>query len=238
MIILPAIDIYNGECVRLTKGAFETTEIVADSWLDTARSFESLGATWIHMVDLDGSLKGKPINSDIFIEVAKSTGLKVELGGGIRRMEDIVFYLERGIARIILGSVAIENPLLVKDSVKEFGNRIAVGIDAKDGLVKTSGWTKGSGHNYIETAKRMEDYGIEVIIYTDISKDGTLNGPNLEHLGLLKEAVSVDIIASGGIRDLEDIKAVKRLNLYGVICGKSIYHGSLDLKAALEMEMS
>ncbi|HZK02655.1 MAG TPA: 1-(5-phosphoribosyl)-5-[(5-phosphoribosylamino)methylideneamino]imidazole-4-carboxamide isomerase [Anaerovoracaceae bacterium] len=235
MIILPAIDIYKGECVRLTEGAFETTEKVADDWLKTAKSFEEAGASWVHMVDLDGALMGRPINSRIFIGVADKTGLKVELGGGIRTMEDIEYYLKNGISRIILGSVAVNDPSFVKEAVDKYGSKVAVGIDAKDGFVKTSGWTKGSEFNYIEIAKQMESFGVEVIIYTDISKDGTLMGPNLEHLKKLDETVSSKIIASGGIRNLDDLKSLRKLNLYGAICGKSIYQGSLNLKEAIRL---
>lgn len=233
MIILPAIDIYNGECVRLTKGAFDTTEKVADSWLETASSFEAAGALWIHMVDLDGALKGRPVNKSTFIDVANKTGLKVELGGGIRTLKDISYYLERGISRVILGSVAINNPDLVKEAVKEFGDKIAVGIDAKDGLVKTAGWIEESSNDYINTAKRMESYGVDLIIYTDIDRDGMMNGPNLEHLETLKNSISSKIIASGGIRNIDDIKSLKEMDLYGAICGKCIYNGSLNLKEAI-----
>ncbi len=235
MIILPAIDIYEGQCVRLTQGVFESSERVADSWLETALSFEEAGAEWIHMVDLDGALKGKRVNSSIFTSVAEKTGLKVEVGGGIRTMEDVSYYLDRGISRVILGSIAIDNPALVETAVKEYGNRIAVGIDAKNGLVKTSGWIAESGAGYVETARRMEAMGVETIIYTDISRDGALSGPNLEHLQCLKNSVSSKIIASGGIRNAEDIKALCRIGMHGAICGKSIYQGSLNLQEAIDL---
>ncbi|NLT48078.1 MAG: 1-(5-phosphoribosyl)-5-[(5-phosphoribosylamino)methylideneamino]imidazole-4-carboxamide isomerase [Clostridiales bacterium] len=235
MIILPAIDIYRGECVRLTQGAFHTSERVADSWLETAASFEEAGAKWIHMVDLDGAISGERVNSHIFIEVAKKTGLKVELGGGIRTMEDISYYLEQGISRVVLGSAAIDDPSLVEAAVKKYCGRIAVAIDAMNGMVKTSGWVSESGSHYIEIAKKMEASGAEVIIYTDIAKDGTLNGPSISHLESLKNAVSSKIIASGGIRNSEDIRALCQLGLYGSICGKSIYQGSLDLRETLSI---
>ena len=236
MIILPAIDIYKGECVRLTQGAFDSTKRVADSWMETAKSFEEAGAQWIHMVDLDGALSGRRVNSHIFNEVAEKTGLKVELGGGIRTMDDISYYLDRNISRVILGSAAIDNPSLVEAAVKKYGGeKIAVGIDAKDGMVKTSGWVSESKSGYIETAKQMEALGVEVIIYTDIARDGTLTGPNLGHLESLKNAISSKIIASGGIRNSEDIRSLCQLELYGAICGKSIYQCSLDLEDALEI---
>ena len=187
------------------------------------------------MVDLDGAISGERVNSHIFIEVAKKTGLKVELGGGIRTMEDISYYLEQGISRVVLGSAAIDDPSLVKAAVKKYCGKIAVAIDAMNGMVKTSGWISESGSHYIEIAKEMEASGAEVIIYTDIAKDGTLNGPSISHLESLKNAVSSKIIASGGIRNSEDIRALCQLGLYGSICGKSIYQGSLDLRETLSI---
>ncbi len=215
MIILPAIDIKDGECVRLFQGDFSTTEKVSEDYLETACKFEKEGAEWIHMVDLDGAVSGKEQNSHIFIDVASKTNLKVELGGGIRNMNTISYYIENGIERIILGSAAINDPDLVKEAVKIYGERIAVGIDAKDGFVKTSGWLEESKVDYIEMAKRMEDIGIKTIIFTDISRDGTLWGPNVEQLRKLNESVASDIIASGGIRDIHDINKLldKKLSI-------------------------
>lgn len=235
MIIFPAIDIINGKPVRLFKGDFSTAEQVAENALETARNFEKAGAEWIHMVDLDGSLQKKRVNSKTFIEVAKATNLKVEIGGGIRSMKDIEFYAENNISRIILGSVALKNPTLVKEAVDEFKSLIAVGIDAKNGFAAAEGWTEGSDIYYIDLAKRMEDIGVKTIIYTDISKDGTLSGPNIEQLSALNNSVSCDVIASGGVTDINDIIALKNENLYGAICGKSIYKGTLNLIKAIEV---
>jgi phosphoribosylformimino-5-aminoimidazole carboxamide ribotide isomerase len=235
MIIFPAIDIINGKPVRLFKGDFATAEQVADDALQTAQGFVQSGAEWIHMVDLDGSLQKKPVNAQTFIDVANQTTLKVEIGGGIRTMNDIDFYANKGISRVILGSVALKNPQLVKESVKEFGELIAVGIDAKNGFVATEGWTEGSDTYYIDLAKQMEDMGVKTIIYTDISKDGTLAGPNVEQLVELNNAVSCDITASGGVTDINDIITLRDNLLYGAICGKSIYKGTLDLKNAVEV---
>lgn len=235
MIILPAVDIMGGKPVRLYKGNFSTAGQVAENALDTAKEFESAGAEWIHMVDLDGSLQKKRVNTDIFLSVAENTSLKVELGGGIRTMQDIEFYLSGGISRVILGSVALKDPQLVKEAAGEFGNKIAVGIDAKNGYAAAEGWTQTSDIYFTELAKKMEQFGVETIIFTDISKDGTLSGPNLAQLEEIDHAVSCNIIASGGITNIEDIKALKSLSLYGVICGKSIYSGTLDLKEALEV---
>lgn len=235
MVILPAVDIMDGKPVRLYKGDFSTAHQVAEGALKTALDFEKAGAEWIHMVDLDGSLMKKRVNEKIFLSVAENTALKVEVGGGIRTMQDIDFYISSGISRVILGSVALKDPELVKKAVNAYGDKIAVGIDAKNGYAAAEGWTQTSDIYFTDLAKKMEQCGVKTIIYTDISKDGTLSGPNLEQLDEINNAVSCDIIASGGVTDIDDIKALKSLNLYGAICGKSIYSGSLDLKQALEV---
>ena len=235
MIIFPAIDIIGGKPVRLYKGDFATAQQVAEDALETALEFERAGAEWIHMVDLDGSLQKKPVNVKTFTDVAVKTKLKVEIGGGIRTMQDMDFYVNKGINRIILGSVALKNPGLVKDAVREFGDRIAVGIDAKNGFAAAEGWTESSDIYFTELAKQMEAIGIKTIIYTDISKDGTLSGPNIEQLAEINKAVSCNITASGGVTNLNDIAALKKEKLYGAICGKSIYNGTLDLKKAIEV---
>ena len=173
--------------------------------------------------------------TDIFCKVAKESGLKVELGGGIRSMDTIEYYLERGIERVILGSVAVKNPALVKDAVQHFGAQIAVGIDAKNEMVATEGWLDTSNVHYIEMAKMMEAVGVQTIIYTDISKDGMLSGVNGDQLDAINRAVSCNIIASGGVKSIDDITLCKQMNLYGVICGKSIYSGSLDLAEAVRI---
>lgn len=235
MLIFPAIDIIDGKPVRLFKGDFATASQVAEDALEAAESFVKAGCEWVHMVDLDGSLKKEPVNAKTFIAVAKETSLKVELGGGIRTMKDIDFYVNNGIARIILGSVALKNPDLVKEAVKEFGSIIAVGIDAKNGYVATEGWTQGSDIYFTDLAKQMESVGVETIIYTDIGRDGTLSGPNLSQLAEINSAVSCNITASGGVTNLDDIVKLREAGLYGAICGKSIYQGTLNLKEAVEV---
>jgi len=235
MIILPAIDIKDGNCVRLFKGDFSTVEKVAENYMETALSFEKCGAGWIHMVDLDGAKNAEPVNNEIFIDVAKNTSLKVELGGGIRSLDTVEYYLKNGISRVILGSIAVKNPEIVKDAVKNFGDTIAVGIDAIDGMAAAEGWLDKSEINYIDLAAEMVKVGVKYIIFTDISKDGTLSGPNLEQLEKLNKAVNADIIASGGIHTINDIIACKALGLYGTICGKSIYKGTIDLREAVEI---
>lgn len=235
MIIFPAIDIKNGECVRLFMGDFSTAQKVAESPIETAKSFADCGSEWIHMVDLDGAKDSTPKNSQIFIDVAKSSGLKVEVGGGIRSMETIEFYLLNGISRVILGSAALSNPELVVAACKQYGNKIAVGIDARDRFVAADGWLNTSKVDFIDLAKSVEQAGVTCIIFTDISKDGTLTGPNLEQLNEINNAVGCDIIASGGIKNIDDIRDLKAMNLYGAICGKSIYSGSLSLKEAINI---
>ncbi|MEG0692466.1 MAG: 1-(5-phosphoribosyl)-5-[(5-phosphoribosylamino)methylideneamino]imidazole-4-carboxamide isomerase [Oscillospiraceae bacterium] len=233
MIIFPAIDIQNGQCVRLSQGDFSTSEQVADDPLKTALSFKEAGAEWIHMVDLDGAKTATQPNKLLFLEIAKETGLKIELGGGIRDFKTAQNYLENGIERVILGSAAVKNPRLIADLVRDYGDRIIVGIDAKNGIAQTEGWLSQSKVNYLTLAREMQEIGVHHIVYTDISKDGTLKGPNLFELKKINAAVKINIIASGGISNIEDIKAIKKLGLYGAICGKSIYKKTLDLKEAL-----
>lgn len=233
MIILPAIDIKEKQCVRLVKGDYATAHQVAESPYETAASFKAANASWIHMVDLDGAKDRKPVNQEIFERVAKESGLNVEVGGGIRDMKTIEYYLERGIKRVILGSVAVKNPELVKEAVKEFKEQIAVGIDAKNGMVATEGWLEKSDVSYLDLGLAMEDVGVKTIIFTDISRDGTLTGVNTEQLGRLNETVSCNIIASGGVSSIKDIENCMDLNLYGCICGKALYTGALSLEEAV-----
>lgn len=235
MVILPAIDIKDGNCVRLFKGDYNTVQKVADNYMDTARSFKAAGAEWIHMVDLDGAKDASQQNKEIFLDVAKNTGLKVEVGGGIRSMDTVEMYLSQGIERVIIGSAAVKNPELVKTAVREYGERIAVGIDAKNGYVATEGWLEGSDVYFTDLAKAMADVGVKYIIFTDISKDGTLSGVNAEQLDEINRACPCSIIASGGVHTIDDIITCKKLGLYGTICGKSIYSGTLDLAEAVNI---
>lgn len=235
MIVLPAIDIKDGNCVRLFKGDYSTVSKVADNAYDTAQSFVKAGATWMHMVDLDGAKDGKRINSELIIDVAKNTDIKVEVGGGIRNMKTIEYYLNNGIDRVILGSAAVKDQRFVIDAVNNFDDKIVVGIDAKDGIVCAEGWTDKSELNYIDLAKQMEYIGVKTIIFTDIDQDGTLAGPNLKQLDDLTHNVSCNIIASGGVSNLKDIINLNSLNVYGAITGKAIYSGNLDLEMAIKM---
>ncbi len=237
MIIFPAIDIKDGCCVRLFKGDFSTVEKVAENHLETAKSFEAAGADWIHMVDLDGAKEGRPVNTRIYADIVEKTNLKVELGGGIRSLETISEYLDMGIARVILGSVALKDPKLVSDAIEKFGSeKIVVGIDAVNEMVATEGWLESSDVHYIELAKKMNEVGVKYFIFTDISKDGTLSGVNREQLKALADAMGsrANIVASGGVHTMDDIVACKEMGLYGTICGKSIYKGTLDLAEAIK----
>lgn len=233
MIIFPAIDIMDGKPVRLLRGDFDTAEQVAEDVLTTAKQFARVGCTWVHMVDLDGSLQKKPVNADPILQVVEHTSLKVEVGGGIRTMEDIAFYLDRGVDRVILGSVALKNPELVQQAVDAYGDKIAVGIDAKQGMVATEGWTEDSKMDFIDLAKAMEKMGVATIIYTDIGRDGTLSGPDVQGLDRLNKAVSCNVIASGGVTTITDILVMKDKKMYGTICGKCIYKKTLDLREAV-----
>lgn len=233
MIILPAIDLKDGKCVRLYKGEESSTHVVADSAIEMALTFERSGAKYIHMVDLDGAFSGSQKNLGTIEEVVKSVSIPVEVGGGIRNMEVVEKLISIGVSRVILGTAALKDEEFLKEAVKKYGDKIAVGIDFKDGKVAIKGWVEVTEVGYLEFAAKLEALGVKTIIVTDISKDGTLEGPNLDMLKDLKEKVNIDIIASGGIRDIENIKSLSSLGVYGAITGKAIYSGTLDLKEAI-----
>lgn len=235
MIILPAIDIKDGNCVRLFKGDYSTASKVADNPYKTAQSFIDSGAEWMHMVDLDGAKGGTLINSQLIIDVAKASDIKVEVGGGIRNMEAVEYYLENGVDRVILGSAAVKDQHFVIDAVNNYDDKIAVGIDARNGVVCAEGWLDSSQLNYIDLARQMEQIGVKTIIFTDIEQDGTLSGPNLKQLDALVNSVSCNITASGGVSSIKDIINLKNLGVYGAITGKAIYSGDLNLQAAVKI---
>ncbi len=235
MIILPAIDIIDGKPVRLYQGDYDKKEIVADDIFETAKSFEDMGAEYLHLVDLDGAKSGSNQNHELVIKIANMLKIPVELGGGIRSFETIKYLLDNGVARVILGTIAMEDEELLKKAVDTYGEKIAVGIDCKDGKVYGRGWLAGSDLDYIDFAKKMESVGVKNIIVTDISKDGTLEGPNVEMLKVLKEIVNIDITASGGIRDIENIKELMEIDVYGAITGKAIYANTLSLEEAIKV---
>ncbi|MCI9552398.1 MAG: 1-(5-phosphoribosyl)-5-[(5-phosphoribosylamino)methylideneamino]imidazole-4-carboxamide isomerase [Acutalibacter sp.] len=233
MIVLPAIDLHQGRCVRLLRGDYATAQVVAPDPVETALHFKEQGAHWLHMVDLDGAKSGRPENMELILRVAETVNMNIEVGGGIRSMETVAGYLEKGISRVILGSAALEDPDFVRQAVKAFGKQVAVGIDALDGRAAAQGWTKQSGTDYIELARRMEDMGVQYIICTDIRQDGTQQGPNLEMLDRLNQAVGCNIVASGGVSSLLDLIELYDLGLYGAIAGKAVYAGALDLREAV-----
>ena len=233
MRVLPAIDLKDGQCVRLKKGDYGTAHKVAEDVVETAKSFLAAGAELIHMVDLDGAKDGSHANYDVVRRVLAATGAQVELGGGIRTMADVEAVLALGVSRVIIGSAAVKNPEFVREAVEKFGDKIAVGIDALGGTVRTEGWLKDSGEDYIAFARLMESYGVRTIIFTDIDKDGMLEGPNFEQLGRLRAAVSCGIVASGGVSTLSDIARLRDMGIDEAIAGKAVYTGALDLAAAI-----
>lgn len=234
MIILPAIDIINGLPVRLYQGDYGKASRVAEDVCATAVKFKEAGASWIHMVDLDGARIGHPVNRESIIKAAEETGLLVEAGGGIRTMADIEAYLEHGISRVILSTAAAEDPDLLKAALQRYGEKIAVGIDARNGKVQTAGWLADSDLDYCDFAKAMESLGIKTMIVTDISRDGTMTGPNFAFYAKLQKNVSSHIIASGGIHSYDDLVKLKEMGLYGAITGKAVYEGAVDVREAVK----
>lgn len=235
MIIFPAMDLRDGKCVRLYKGQFATSEVVGENPIQKAVAFKNQGAEFLHIVDLDGAKEGQSKNLQTVKDIVKETGLPVQLGGGIRNMQAIESLLSFGVKRVILGTAALNNPALVKEAVRKYSNNIAVGIDAKDGYVAVEGWLKVSNINYIDLSKEMEDIGVKTIIFTDISKDGTLEGPNFEATAILNQEVSCNIIASGGLKSIADIEKLRKMNIHGAIVGKALYSSCISLKDAIEI---
>lgn len=233
MILLPAIDMKDAACVRLKRGDFGTLHQVADSALDTARRFTAAGARWVHMVDLDGARDGARKNAPFIRQVVEESGLKVELGGGIKTQADVDAVGASGVARMVIGSAAVTNPALVSYALERYGERVAVGIDCLDGRVRTAGWEEDSGLGGLEFARRMEAIGVKTIIFTDIATDGMLAGPSFDQLAALQAAVSCRIVASGGVTTLEDVKRLRDMGLYGAIIGKAYYAGTIDLAQAV-----
>lgn len=235
MIIFPAIDLRGGKCVRLIQGDFDKETIYSDDPQATALKWQSMGAKFIHVVDLDGARAGSPQNLDAIKKILNAVEIPIEVGGGIRTLDDMDKLLSLGVRRVILGSIAVENPALVKEAVQKFGDKIVVGIDARNGFVAVHGWEKSSNVKSVELAKKIVAVGVKTIIYTDISKDGMLSGVNAEDFTELAKESGAEIVASGGVKSIEDIRALKSAGISGVIVGKAIYTGSLDLKTAIEI---
>lgn len=233
MIILPAIDMKDGACVRLQKGEFSTVHQVASDPLQTARDFAAAGAKWVHMVDLDGARNGVRTNFPFISQVIEQSGLRVELGGGIKTEADTRTVADAGVGRLVIGSAAVSAPQVLDAALQKYPDRVAVGIDCKNGMVRTTGWERDSGLNYLDFARQMEEKGVKYIIFTDIDADGMLSGPNFDQLTQLQKAVSCHIVASGGVTTLEDVKRLRDMGLYGAIIGKAYYAGTIDLAQAI-----
>jgi phosphoribosylformimino-5-aminoimidazole carboxamide ribotide isomerase len=235
MIIYPAIDVKDGKCVRLTQGKFNDVTVYSENPVEMALQWERMGARYLHVIDLDGARLGEPRNTAVISEMAVKLGIPVQLGGGIRSIERIEILLCKGIQRVILGTSAVKDPKLVKEAIRNFENNVVIGIDAKEGKVAIDGWATTSDFTAVDFARKMEDLGARTIIYTDISRDGMLNGPNLKAMEEMVKAVGIEIIASGGVGKLEDIKNLKEIGMPGVIVGKALYTGDVDLAEALEI---
>ena len=234
MRIYPAIDIKDGKCVRLLRGSFDDVTVYGDNPVDMARKWEELGGEYIHVVDLDGALKGHGVNAETIKEICKSVNVPVQTGGGIRTMADIEAKLACGIDRVIIGTKAVSDAEFVKAAVDKYGDRIVIGIDAKDGMVAIEGWEKTSEYQAVDFAKKMEAIGVKTIIYTDIATDGTLMGCNVSAMTQMVRSTNMDIIASGGIGSIEHIKALVSTGVEGVITGRALYAGNITLPEAIK----
>ena len=235
MKLFPAIDLYDGKAVRLFKGNYNEMTVYSDNPIEIARDFEKCGAKYIHIVDLEGARDGTTPNLNIVKQIAKETSLFCEIGGGIRNMQTIDTYISCGVDRVILGTAAVNDTEFLKQAIARYGDKIAVGVDIKDGYVAIKGWTEKSAYSCFAFCEMMQKLGVKTIICTDISKDGAMKGTNRELYRALSEKFSIDITASGGVSDIEDIKALREMNLYGAIIGKAYYIGAIDLKEALEV---
>ena len=240
MLIIPAIDLKEGKCVRLKQGLMDQSTIFSEHPAETAKKWFELGARRLHLVDLDGAFSGKPINLNAIKEIISEIGQKIpiQLGGGIRSLDTIEKFLDSGLDSVIIGTAAITQPGFLHEACYAFPGQIMVGLDAKDGDVAINGWAKLTGHNVIDLAQKFEEYGVESIIYTDIGRDGMLSGVNIEATVKLTEAVSVPVVASGGVTNLKDIEAlceVSNIGIRGVITGRAIYEGTLNFEEAQQL---
>ena len=234
MNIFPAIDLYEHKAVRLFKGDYAEMTVYSDNPIEIARDFEAKGAKYIHIVDLEGAKNGETPNFEIVKEIAQNTGLFCEIGGGIRSLDTVEKYLNAGLDRVILGTAAVNDEAFLRTAVSKYGDKIAVGVDIKDGFVAVKGWTEKSEYSCFDFCEKMRKIGVKTLICTDISRDGAMKGTNRQLYKELSEKFDMNITASGGVSTLEDIKALRRLNLYGAIIGKAYYIGAIDLEEALE----
>ncbi|HEK9100368.1 1-(5-phosphoribosyl)-5-[(5-phosphoribosylamino)methylideneamino]imidazole-4-carboxamide isomerase [Bacillus pfraonensis] len=235
MEIFPAIDLKKGRCVRLYQGEFQKETVMNENPVAQALLFEKLGARTLHIVDLDGAVAGQSMNLSVIEDICKAIRIPVQVGGGIRSIETIEILLSVGVEKVILGTAALHDRPFLEEAVRLYEESIIVGIDAKNGYVATRGWLDVSEISYIELAKKMESAGVQTIIFTDIAKDGTLEGPNFKQLQLLQKEVDIRIVASGGVCSLQDVQKLKDMNVYGVIIGKALYENTIDLEQALQV---
>jgi phosphoribosylformimino-5-aminoimidazole carboxamide ribotide isomerase len=234
MILYPAIDLKDGNCVRLYKGEMDQATVFSDNPAAQALEFQKAGCEWLHLVDLNGAFAGEPVNAEPVEAILKACNIPAQLGGGIRDIATIERWLDKGLARVILGTVAVRNPDLVKEAARLFPNQVAVGIDARDGMVAVEGWAETTDVTALDLAKKFEDAGVAAIIYTDIDRDGAMQGPNVAATAALANAVSIPVIASGGVSSMEDLKALKACGapLNGAISGRALYDGAIDVAEA------
>lgn len=235
MQLYPAIDIKSGQCVRLSQGKFDDVTVFEDDPVKAAGRWVNSGATYLHIVDLDGARYGKSFINDILAKIISAYGVPVQIGGGIRTMRDVEDKINIGVSRVVLGTAAIKNLEFVKEAVAVYGEKIAVGIDASNGMVAIEGWEQVSGTSALSLCLRCKDIGVKTVVYTDISKDGMMKGPNISSTKELIDAVGFDIIASGGVSGLKDLEDIKAINAAGVIIGKALYKGTINLKEAIQL---
>lgn len=236
MILYPAIDLKDGQCVRLYQGEMDKATVFSASPADQAEIFEKAGFSWLHVVDLNGAFEGRPVNGEAVNSIISRVDMPVQLGGGIRTMEMISYWLESGITRVILGTVALRSPALVKEACRTFPGRVAVGIDARQGMVAVEGWATVSDQKATDVARWFEDAGVAAIIYTDIARDGAMKGPNIEETVAFAETISTPVIASGGISSVEDLRRYKKhegAGIEGIVIGRALYDGAIDPTEAL-----
>ena len=240
MLLFPAIDLKEGKAVRLLQGRMEDSTVYSDNPVDLAKDFESQGAEYLHIVDLNGAFTGKPVNDEIIRRIVGSVSLKIQIGGGIRTMERITELIELGVERVILGTIAVKNPELVAEAARRYGKRVIVGIDAKDGLVAVQGWAETTEMRAIDLGLDMKVMGVQSVVFTDIARDGMLQGPNIESTVQMARETGLSVIASGGISTLVDLRnlqseAIKGVSIEGAITGKALYSGAFTLREALEV---
>ena len=235
MLIFPAIDLYDKKAVRLYKGDYNQMTVYSENPVEVAKGFKAQGAEYIHMVDLEGAKDGTTPNFEVVAAVAKESGLRVEIGGGIRDEETVKKYIDAGVMRVILGTAALNDPEFLENVCRKYGDKIAVGADLKDGQVAIKGWLETSDVSGIDFLSKMQDLGVKTVICTDISRDGAMRGTNRELYRELSEKFTMDIVASGGVSTIDDVKALRSMNLYGAIVGKAIYTGDIDLSEAIEV---